>query len=111
MGIPTSEFLAIDGLATSAIVPGEITALKHELRDHTVETRSCVAKAILASGKLPEVSCSFGDLVIKQLENDSASRGTVDGDVELQEKNRKEKDKNKMSTPEKLTSHRNGTHT
>lgn len=111
MRIPTREFLAVDGLATGAIVPGEITALKHELRDHTVETGTCVAEAILASGKLPEVSCSFGDLVIEQLENDSASRGTVDGDVELQEMNRKDKHKNKMSSSEKLSSHRNGTHT
>jgi hypothetical protein len=71
-------------------VPGEITPLKHELRDHTVETRIFIAEAVLASGELPEVSCSFGDVVIKQLEDDSANRIIVDGDVELQEKNRKD---------------------
>jgi len=78
-----TEFLAVDGLATGAIVSGEITALKHELRDHTVETGACIAEAILASRELSEVSCGFGDFVVKQLENDSTSRLTVDGDVEV----------------------------
>ena len=91
LGKPTSEFLAVDGPATGAVVPGEITALKHELRDHTVETGACIAEAVLASGELPEVSCSYGDLIVKQLENDSAQGVAVDGDVELQETNRKDK--------------------
>jgi hypothetical protein len=57
-GIVTLEFLAVDRLAAGTVAPCEITTLQHELRDHTVETGSLIAKTILACGELPEVSCS-----------------------------------------------------
>jgi hypothetical protein len=79
-------------------VPGEITALKHEVRDHTVETGACIAEAVLASRELSEISCGSGDFVVKQLENDSTSRLTVDGDVELHGKKQRE---NKINASEK----------
>ena len=85
LGMPTVKSLAIDGLATGAVVPGEITALKHELGDHTVEGGTLVAETILSSRKFPEVSCGFGDDVIIQLENDSTSGLTSDGNVKLYE--------------------------
>lgn len=73
--------LAIDGLAASAVTLGEITALEHEVGDHTVERRSLVAKAVLASSEFTEVFASLGDDVIEELENDAPSRLVVDRDI------------------------------
>jgi len=89
--ISTFEFLAIDGLATSAVAPSEITALKHELGDHTVEAGTRIAETVHASRKLSEVLCSFGDDVIKQLENDSTGGFATDADVKLWEGKGREK--------------------
>lgn len=83
LGISTLEFLAIDGLATGAVVPGEITALKHELGDHTVEFGILIAETASPSRKISEVFCGFGDDPIVQLENDSSSWIASDGDVKL----------------------------
>jgi hypothetical protein len=66
-----------------------------------VETGTRIAIAVLASSKLPEVFCSFGYYVIIQPENDTTSSGTVDGDFELQEKSRREQNKNKISASAK----------
>jgi len=82
--VPTSKFLAVDGFAASPIVAGEITALKHELRDHTVERGTFVAKTVLAGRELPEVSCGFGDDVVVQLEHDSTSAAITNVDVKLE---------------------------
>jgi hypothetical protein len=65
---------------------GEITALKHELGDHTVEGGTFIAKAVLASRELPEVFCGFGDDIVVQFENDSPGRrrrAFTDSDVKL----------------------------
>jgi hypothetical protein len=70
-------------------VSGEITALKHELRDDTVETRTGIAKAILASGELPEVPCGSRDDLVVQPENDATSVLATDRDVELQGKDQR----------------------
>jgi hypothetical protein len=80
----TSKFLAIDGLATSTVATGEITALKHELGDHTVELGTFIAKPVLASCELPEVSCGIGDDLVVQLECDSTRLPTTDLDVKLE---------------------------
>ena len=42
------EFVAVDRLATGAVVVGEVAALTHEVRDHTVERTAFVAKAGLS---------------------------------------------------------------
>jgi hypothetical protein len=81
--VPTTKFLAIDGLATGTIVASEITALEHELGDHTVEYGTLIAKTVLASRELPEVSCGFGDDFVVQFEDDSTSILTIDLDVKL----------------------------
>jgi len=89
LGISTFEFLAIDGLATSAVVPGEITTLKHELGDHTVEGGTLIAVTVLASRKFTEVPCGFGDDVVEQPKNYPTSIFAIDGDVKLWEGKRK----------------------
>jgi hypothetical protein len=60
-GLLTLKFLAVDRLAAGTVVPCEITTLQHELRDHTVEAGSPIAKTMLACGEFPKVSCSFRD--------------------------------------------------
>jgi hypothetical protein len=37
-----SEFGTIDGLSTSSITSGEVTTLKHEIRDNSVEHTALV---------------------------------------------------------------------
>jgi hypothetical protein len=53
-------------------VVGEVTTLEHELGDDTVERRSSVTESLLASGKGAEVLGGLWDLVIIQLEGDTA---------------------------------------
>ena len=81
--MPTLELLAIDGLATSTIAPGEVTSLQHELRNDTVETGTLISKAMLACAKLSEVACSVGDDVIIQLKYNFSQGDAVDGDIKL----------------------------
>ena len=51
------ELGAVDRLATSAVVVGEVAALAHEARDHAVERRALEAKALLAGAERAEVLC------------------------------------------------------
>jgi len=61
----------------------EITALEHEIGDHTVERGASVAKTVLAGRELAEVSCGFWDDIVVQFEDDSTSRNIIDMDVKL----------------------------
>jgi hypothetical protein len=54
--------------------------------NHTVETATGVAKAMLARGELTEVLCSLGHSFVEQLEDDAAGRLGVNGNVKLIEK-------------------------
>merc|ERR1712054_700544 len=62
----------LDRLAASAVATGEVTALKHELRDDTVELAALVAEALLAGAKRTEVLGSLGDDVVEELKVDAA---------------------------------------
>ena len=53
------ECPSVNALATRAISPREITALKHKLRDHSVETAPLVPETCLAGAKLLEILNSF----------------------------------------------------
>lgn len=53
------ELVAVDGLATGAVVVGEVATLAHEVGDDTVEGGALVAEALLACAQSPEV---FGGL-------------------------------------------------
>ena len=61
----------------------EVTTLKHEVGDDTVEGGALVAEAVLAGGELSEVAGGLGDDVIKEPEDDTAGGLVVDRDVEL----------------------------
>ena len=66
------ELLAVDGLATSAVVVGEVTTLQHELGDHTVEGGASVAEALLAGAESAEVLSGLGRNVLAELHDDTA---------------------------------------
>jgi len=67
-----SELLAVDGLATSAVATREVTALEHELRDDTVESRASISEALLAGAESTEVFGSLGDDIIVEDKVDAA---------------------------------------
>ena len=54
------------------VATGEVTALKHELRDNAVEGRTSVSEALLAGAESAEVLSGLGDDVIKQVEVDAS---------------------------------------
>lgn len=88
-----SELLAVDRFATSAlysrvswipfhvgyrrcrthVATGEVTALKHELRNDAVELGASVAKALLPSAKGTEILSSLWDNVFVKVEVDTTS--------------------------------------
>ena len=76
------ELGAVDRLATGTVTGGEVTTLKHELGDDTVEGRALVAETGSASAELAEVLGGLGNDVIVELEGDASRRGAVVGDVE-----------------------------
>lgn len=69
------EFVTIDGLPTSAILAGDVTALHHEALDDSVEDVALVMKslALLTSANCAEIFGSLRDLLGEQFEDDSAS--------------------------------------
>jgi len=55
------------------VAAGEVTTLKHELRNHTMETGTSVALTLLlCSTELTEVLSGLGNDVIVELEVDTA---------------------------------------
>lgn len=95
------ELLAVDGLATGAlsrcqlkclllcvtrlffevkegvdgtdVTTGEVTALKHEIRNDAVERGALVPEALLAGAESAEVLSSLGDDRVVELEVDAAA--------------------------------------
>lgn len=55
------ELLSVNRLASSAIAASEVTSLKHECGNHTVELGILEAKALLAGAEATEVLHSFGN--------------------------------------------------
>jgi len=76
-----SELAAIDGLATSAIVVGEVSTLAHEVGDDTVENATLVTETLFSCAESTEVFGSFGHNITPQLNNYSASRLAVNGHI------------------------------
>lgn len=55
------------------IATSEITPLKHELGNHTVELRARVSEALLSGAESTEIVGRFGDDIVVELEVDAAS--------------------------------------
>lgn len=55
------------------VATGEVTALKHELRDNAVEGRTSVAEALLAGAESAEVLSGLWDYIVVEVEVDTAS--------------------------------------
>ena len=64
------EFVTVDGLAASAILVGDVTALHHEALDDPVEDVALVMKSLtlLTCADNAEILCSLRDLLGEQLE-------------------------------------------
>lgn len=82
------KFVAVDGLSSSTITPGEITSLAHEVRDNTVESTSLeveglarAARALLTGAESTEVLSGLGDNVSTKLHDDASSGGTANGHI------------------------------
>ena len=54
------------------VATGKVTALEHELRDHTMELGARVPEALLAGAEGTEVLGGFGDDVVVEVEVDAA---------------------------------------
>ena len=76
------EFLSVNRFAPGTVVLGEITSLKHELWNDSVEDCSLISEAVLSGTELSEISGSLRYICIKQLESDSSSFFPVDFNVE-----------------------------
>ena len=83
------ELVAVDGLASGPVAPGEVAALAHELRDDAVEGGALVVErlpglphALLARAQRAEVLGRLGHLVRVQLHHDPPRRRAADRHVE-----------------------------
>lgn len=76
------EFITIDGFTSVASAGLVVTALQHEVGDHTVENRAAVANALLAGAQGSEILGGFWHYIIIQLELDGRLELTVDGGLE-----------------------------
>lgn len=77
------ELGAVDGFTAGAVATGEITALKHELGDDTMEAGTAVAETLLSGAKSAKVFGSLWDDVVVEIEDDAGGRAIVDGNVEV----------------------------
>lgn len=66
------ELLTVDGLSTSAVTTGEITSLKHELWDDSVESRASVSETFLTSAESTEVLGGLWYYIIIKKEVDTS---------------------------------------
>ena len=75
-------------LMSQILTHGEVTALKHELRNNSVETRTLIVKrftrgtsALLTSAQTTEIFCADRSYIASELEGNSTRWGTIDGDI------------------------------
>lgn len=91
--VPTLELFAINWLSTGTVAFGEVTTLKHELRDDTVEFRSSVSLLSIAEletlAELAEVIGSLWYVIVEELEDDPARWFALNSNIELLTVNRK----------------------
>lgn len=77
------ELGAVDGFAASAVATGEITALKHELRDDAMEAGTAIAETLLSGAKSAEVFGRLWDNVVVEIKDDASGSAIVDSNVEV----------------------------
>ena len=84
----TGEFFPVNRLAASAITPGEIASLEHEVFNHAVKFRTLVSKDMAAF--ILKAHCQFTEIlaglwhdVVVELENNALRCGVADFDIEL----------------------------
>lgn len=77
------ELVAVDGLASSSVVVGEVSALAHEVGDHAVEGGSLVAHSLFTSAKSTEILGGPGDHIRSQLHDDAAHRAASSSHVKV----------------------------
>lgn len=58
-----SKLLPIDGFATGAVVASKVTALAHEVGDHTMECRSSKAESFFTGAEGTEVFGCFAGYI------------------------------------------------
>jgi len=77
------ELVAVDRLPTSAITPGEVSTLDHEILNDTVEGRPLISKVLLSGGQRSEVLGGLGDCLAIQTHHDATHRLVAMADVEV----------------------------
>lgn len=76
------ELVAIDRLATSAVVVGEVAALAHEVWNDTMERAVLEAEALFACAQCTEVLSGLGYHIGVELHDDPTEGLTISSDVE-----------------------------
>jgi len=77
------KFVAVDGLATGAVVGCEITTLAHEVGDDSVEGGGLEAESLLAGAQGTEILSCLRDNIGPELHDNPADRGAVSGHVKV----------------------------
>ena len=75
------ELVSVDRLTTCTVVVGEVAALTHEVRDHTVEAAAFIAKTGLSGTEGTKVLGCFGNYVGAESHFDPAQGLVVGSDV------------------------------
>jgi len=75
------ELVTVDGLASGAVSPGEVSALEHKTVDDPVELGTLVAESLLAGSQSPEVLDGLGYGLAEQADDDGSLGLTPDLDV------------------------------
>jgi len=86
------ELIAIDRLATGAVVVGEVSTLAHESRDDPVERGSLESETLLPSAESSEVLSGPRNDIFSESHGDPAERGAISRDVEETIDHREEED-------------------
>ncbi|KAG7709496.1 hypothetical protein KL933_002990 [Ogataea haglerorum] len=77
------EPLSIDGPASVSIMAGNVAALQHEVRNHSVENGVLVPKALLVGAQSSEVLDGLWNNLVVQVEHHTRLFLAVDGNVKV----------------------------